>query len=107
MFKKKKKVSQDKYILTFTKKWVGRILWFGCIWITWSYILATLGKDSIAESLSQTVAKIIISTMLGYILKAFFETYSEKHNELKEKGLSKDLNNIDNIDETNDDYYED
>lgn len=81
------KIMNDKYIQTFTKKWVGRLLWFGCIWVTWSYILATLGKTDIAESLSQTVAQVIIATVLGYLLKAFFETYSQKKNEMKEKEI--------------------
>lgn len=81
----------DKNILTFTKKWVNRLMWFGCIWITWSYILATFNKVSIAEALSETVAKVIIATILGYMCKAFFETYSEKKNELKEKELELEL----------------
>lgn len=80
----------DKYIKTFTKIWVNRLLWFGCIWITWSYILATLGKTDIAEALSQTVAQVIIATTLGYLLKAFFETYSQKKNELIKNGLDKE-----------------
>ena len=87
---KKETKTQDKTILTFTKKWVNRLLWFGVIWITWSYILASFGKVSIAESLSQTVAEVIIATMLGYLAKAFFETYSEKKNELKEKEMKQD-----------------
>jgi UDP-galactopyranose mutase len=77
----------DKQIHTFTKKWVSRLLWFGCIWISWSYILASFDRVSIAEALSETVAKVIIATILGYLLKAFFETYSEKKNKLKEKEL--------------------
>lgn len=80
----------DSYIKTFTKVWVNRLLWFGCIWITWSYILATLGKTDIAETLSQTVAQVIIATTLGYLCKSFFETYSEKKNKLKEKELKND-----------------
>ena len=63
---------------TFTKKWVSRLLWFGCLWITLSYVLAFLGKDQIAESLSQTVATVIIATILGYLCKAFFETREEE-----------------------------
>lgn len=91
----------DKNILTFTKKWVNRLMWFGCIWITWSYLLATFNKVSIAEALSETVAKVIIATMLGYMCKAFFETYSEKKNELKEKEMSVNENQI-----TENDYHE-
>lgn len=63
---------------TFTKKWVDRLLWFGCIWISLSYVLAFLGREQIAESLSETVATVIIATILGYLCKAFFETREEE-----------------------------
>ena len=86
MFKKNNdRISQDSYLQTFTKKWVNRLLYMGCMWVTWSYILASFGKEAIAESLSETVANVIIATILGYMLKAFFETFSEKYNELKSK----------------------
>lgn len=95
----------DKYIKTFTKVWVNRLLWFGVIWITWSYVLATLGKTDIAEALSQTVAEVIIATTLGYLCKAFFETYSQKKNELKEKEFSM-KNESETINETIDEDIE-
>lgn len=88
----------DKQIHTFTKKWVSRLLWFGCIWISWSYVLASFDRVSIAEALSETVAKVIIATILGYLLKAFFETYSEKKNELREKELLNDIYKEENDD---------
>lgn len=62
---------------TFTKVWVSRLLVMGCIWITLSYVLAYLGKDQIAEQLSETVANVIISTILGYLCKSYFETKEE------------------------------
>lgn len=77
--------NQNNYILTFTKKWVGRLLWFGVAWITASYILAFMGKEQIAETLSSNVITVVIATILGYLLKAFFETYCEKRNELKKE----------------------
>lgn len=80
--KKKRKISMNKQIETFTKVWVNRILWFGCIWITWSYILASFDKVSIAEALSETVVKVIIATILGYLLKSFFGKYFEEKNNL-------------------------
>lgn len=63
---------------TFTKKWVSRLLWFGCIWITFSYVLAFFDRVQIAESLSSTVASVIIATILGYLVKSFFETREEE-----------------------------
>ena len=63
---------------TFTKKWVNRLLWFGCICISMSYVLAFLGKEQIAESLSETVATVIIATIIPYFCKSFFETREEE-----------------------------
>jgi hypothetical protein len=90
-FKPKVK-STEKQTFTFTKKWTNRILWCGLFWITCSYILAFLGKADIAESLSETVATIIIGTFIPYLCKAFFETYAEKSNALKAKELDKKKN---------------
>lgn len=73
---------------TFTKKWVTRILWFGSIWISLSYVLAFMGRESIAEGLSQTVATVVIATIIGYLCKAFFETHSEENLKYK-KEISK------------------
>ena len=68
---------------TFTKKWVSRLLLLGCIWITLSYVLAFMGAVQIAESLSSTVASVIIATILGYLCKAFFETREEERMKFK------------------------
>ena len=75
---------------TFTKKWVSRLLWFGCIWISLSYVLAFLGREQIAESLSTTVATVIIATILGYLCKAFFETREEERLKYKREGNERD-----------------
>lgn len=70
---------------TFTKKWVTRLLWFGVIWISLSYVLAFMGKPLIAEELSRQVADVVIATILGYLCKSYFETHSEKNLEYKKK----------------------
>ena len=48
------------------------------VWITWSYILATLGYKEIAENLSVQVVVIGVASILGYFLKSFFETKEEE-----------------------------
>ena len=96
--KNKRKISNDKQIQTFTKKWVNRILWFGCIWITWSYILASFDKVSIAEALSETVVKVIIATVLGYLLKSFFGKYFEEKNIIyKQEHTDSDIHEDDDV----------
>ncbi len=70
---------------TFTKKWVTRLLWFGVIWISLSYVLAFMDKPLIAEELSRQVADVVIATILGYLCKAYFETHSQKNLEYKKQ----------------------
>ena len=70
-----------KWLTTFTKKAVFVILAVSLIDLQLSYILAFMGKEQIAESLSSTIADTIIGVMLGYFLKALFETFFEKREE--------------------------
>jgi hypothetical protein len=87
MSKKIKEIISKPNLLTFSKKWTNRILWFSVIWVSMSYILAFLGKGEIAQSLSNNIVKVIIGVFISYSLKAFAETYCEKKNELKRKEL--------------------
>ena len=73
-----KKPKPQKKKATFTKKWVSTLLLLGCVWISLSYVLAFMGAVQIAESLSSTVASVIIATILGYLCKSFFETREEE-----------------------------
>lgn len=68
-------------LTTFTKKAVFAILVISLIDLQLSYVLAFLGKEQIAETLSSTIADTIIGVMLGYFLKALFETFFEKREE--------------------------
>lgn len=79
---------KDNKYLTFTKKLVIIILGVSIIWVTLSYILAFMGKDYIAESLSSTVVQVDIATILGYLCKAYFETKQEEKNKLLDKELN-------------------
>lgn len=82
--KKKKYIS---WLETFTKKAVAAILLFSLIDLQLCYILAFLGKEQIAESLSSTIATSIIGVMTGYFLKALLETFLEE----REKRLKKKM----------------
>lgn len=78
-------MDNKKPLKTFTKRWTERLLVFFIIWITLTYILAFMGKDSIAETLSQDVMTGGVAVFLGYLLKAYFETYSEEKIKHKER----------------------
>ncbi len=43
-----------------------------------SYLLAFLGREQIAETLSITVVTSVIAVMLGYFMKSFKETKEEE-----------------------------
>lgn len=77
----------NAWLTTFTKKTVTLILIISLIDLQLSYILAFMGKEQIAESLSSTIADTVIGVMLGYFLKALFETFFEE----REKRLNKKL----------------
>ena len=48
------------------------------IWISLSYALAFLDKSEIAQDLSSQVVIVGVAAILGYMLKAFFETREEE-----------------------------
>lgn len=79
--KGKRKASYGKWLTTFTKCAVTVILFVSLIDLQLSYILAFMGKEQIAESLSSTIADTVIGVMIGYFAKALFETFFEKREE--------------------------
>lgn len=87
IMKKKRKLSFNSWLKTFTKKAVAAILVFSLIDLQLSYILAFMGKEQIAEQLSSTIVEMVVGVMLGYFLKALFETFFEN----REKRLNKQL----------------
>ena len=84
----KREKKNNNWLQTFTKKAVVAILFFSIVDLQLSYLLAFMGKDQIAESLSSTIASTIIGVMLGYFTKALFETFFEKREERLAKNLS-------------------
>ena len=58
---------------TTTKRIVWVCLINGIIWVYGSYLLAYLGREQIAEGLSQVALKEIIAVVFVYALKALIE----------------------------------
>lgn len=88
--KKKKKANIFK---TFTKMWVTILLVIAIIDLQLSYILAFIGKDTIAESLSIAIVTEIIGVSCVYMIRAFFDTMSEKKHDLDVRKFEESLNN--------------
>lgn len=79
--------SFKRWLETFTKKSVTAILVFCIIDMQLSYVLAFMGKEQIAESLSSTIADTVIGVMGAYLLKSLFETFFEKREERLKKQI--------------------
>lgn len=73
---------------TFTKIWVSRLMYIAVLDIQLSYILAFLGKEQIAETLSITVVTEIIGVMAVYCMKSFMETRESEKIRLQEKEVA-------------------
>lgn len=77
----------DKGIKTFTKRWLTIIMIFAIIDMQLTYVLAFLGKENIAEVLSQSIAIEIVAVFLIYCAKSFLGTKEAEKIKLKEKEL--------------------
>ena len=58
------------------------------VWITWSYVLASLRFDMIAQELSIQVVIIGVAAILGYLLKSLFETREEEKIKLEREKIN-------------------
>lgn len=96
---KRKKKRRD--IMTFSKKWVSRLMCASIVWISLSYVLAFIGMTDIAESLSSTVVTGVIFVMLPYFAKSLFETKWEKDLEFKREQFNS-VNKVDASDDSDD-----
>ena len=66
---------QNKFV-QYTKRFVTGVTVCAVLWITWSYVLATIeffgtGMTNTLESLSTNVCNVILGTALGYMIKSF------------------------------------
>ena len=83
-----------KKLRQFTKIVVVILIIASIIWITWSYVLASIAllRDhnfSPLETISTTVCNVILGTVGAYMAKSFIETFSEKKNEIKMMEMEK------------------
>ena len=63
---------------TFTKNLVAFIIGFCIIDLQLTYVLAFIGKEQLAESLSMKLCDTILGVAFAYIIRAFFDTFAEK-----------------------------
>ena len=78
---------EEKKRQTYSKKLMTIYSIAIIIWITWSYMLATLGYTQIAQELSSNVVIVGVASILGYFGKSFFETREEEKNKLEREKM--------------------
>ena len=72
---------KKKRYVTFTKRWFAIILINANIWVYLSFILAFMGKDTIAEAISIQAIITIIGAFVAYCVKSAFEKKIGKEKE--------------------------
>ena len=104
---KKQIKKKSKLFETFTKLWVSIVLICAVIDLQFSYILAFLGKDNIAETLSVAVVTEVIGVLAVYMVRAYFDTKSEKKMELDAAELELQKQMLESSDDSEDETDED
>lgn len=68
-----------------------KLIWFclinGVLWCWCSYVLAFLGREEIAESLSQTAVTEILGVIVCYCAKSLFEKREDFGSIMDKEGL--------------------
>ncbi|ADY54730.1 hypothetical protein Sgly_0364 [Syntrophobotulus glycolicus DSM 8271] len=67
----------QKWSQSYTHRIVTILIFNSVAWVWCSYYLAYIGKEEIAESLSEKVVINLIAVFLGYAVKALFENISK------------------------------
>ena len=97
--------SDNKKVRQYTKKLITALTIFACIWISWSYILASIalciyGNPEPLSTLSEKVCEVIIGAVIAYCLKAFFESFAEKGMSMIEEHWNNNTEHSNVIEET-------
>ena len=78
---------------TFTKMWVAILLTIALIDLQLSYVLAFMGYDQIADTLSIAIVTEIIGVSVAYFIRAYFDSKTEAKQSLEERKFEYDVNN--------------
>lgn len=76
--------------LTFSQKLLVLLISISTVWVTWSYILATIGKEPV-ENLAIAIVTTLILGLLAYFIKSFGEKNSRNKYKVDENGIPYDI----------------
>lgn len=74
----KKKRKKSTMFGTCSKIYTTIVLVFSLVCVGLTYVLAFMGKEQIAETLSGDIVRVVISVFITYSIKSYKETKSEK-----------------------------
>ena len=88
-----------KKSLSYSQKLLLVLICVSTAWVTWSYVLASLGKDPV-ENLAIAIVSTLILGLLAYFIKSFGEKNSRNKYKVDENGMPYELEGVNNGDES-------
>ena len=88
-----------KKTLSYSQKLLLVLICVSTAWVTWSYVLASLGKDPV-ENLAIAIVSTLIVALLAYFVKSFGEKNSRNKYKVDENGMPYELEGVVNGDES-------
>lgn len=88
-----------KKSLSYSQKLLLVLMCVAMAWVTWSYVLASLGKDPV-ENLAIAIVSTLIVALLAYFVKSFGEKNSRNKYKVDENGTPYELEGVSNGDES-------
>ena len=91
-------IEEKKNLRQTTKTFMWTLVIASLIWISWSYVLATISlvllqnPEPLSE-LSREVCTVILGSTIGYMCKSFVETFAQKTSEMLERHWEQNTNN--------------
>lgn len=84
-----------KKSLSYSQKLMLVLICASMAWVTWSYVLASLGKDPV-ENLAIAIVSTLILGLLAYFIKSFGEKNSRNKYKVDENGTPYNMEGVRN-----------
>lgn len=94
-----------KFFNTFTKIIVALYSFVFIVWVTWSYVLSTIGREQTNENLSEKIIEVGVAMVITYFLKSFAETRESERMKLKRELMYAQENNNEEMESVQEEDY--
>lgn len=92
-----------KKTLSYSQRLMLVLICASMAWVTWSYVLASLGKDPV-ENLAIAIVSTLIVALLAYFVKSFGEKNSRNKYKVDENGMPYNVEGVSNGYESDNEY---